>query len=490
MQNQWAAVVVAAVSSTAQGADGVRPGQGALSARGIPTVEPLAWGVRNGSFAGESFLITRELQGAVPLQSLLLRFAEHQEAGRRRQVADYLGRFLAQLHEAGVTHPDLHPGNILAVEDERGLPRFHLIDLHSIRMGGPLTWARSRDNLVIFNRWFSIRSSRADRQRFWRSYLITRKWDAIAARERARDLDCRSSQSNIRFWHGRDQRCLGNNRYFRRVRSSEASGFAVMEMDRTELKRLLDDPDYPFANGACRLLKDSRTSTVAEIVLATPDGPRTMIWKRFRVKKALTPLLNRLRSSPVRCDRGNRATRCSIATCRRPGRGWCFHRRGAIGPGEGYLLCEKVENALEPKDALVDCTVQSKRESIAQLARLLRQFHDSGLSHRDLKAANVLWSKPDAKLFGQTGEFQLIDLVGVRRHKQFRDKQRARDLSRLNVSFLDDSRIARTDQLRFLRSYMRWALSGRANWKRWWRQIATTSEQKVARNQRTGRPVT
>ena len=175
----------------------------ALAARGIPTVEPLAWGERVGTYAGESFLITRELSGAMPLQSLLQPPIEPES---RRQLAIDLGRYKAQLHAAGVVHPDLHPGNILVVMDDEAQRRFHLIDLHSIQLGKPLSWKRSRENLVVFNRWFAMRSSRADRRRFWQSYAAARIWNRLDERAKALDLERRTAISNRDFWIGRDRR--------------------------------------------------------------------------------------------------------------------------------------------------------------------------------------------------------------------------------------------------------------------------------------------
>ena len=81
----------------------------AIAARGVPTIEPLAFGERIGQ-PGESFLITRSLVGAVPLQAYL---DTAMPALPRQALARELGRFVARLHAAGVRHDDLHQGNIL-----------------------------------------------------------------------------------------------------------------------------------------------------------------------------------------------------------------------------------------------------------------------------------------------------------------------------------------------------------------------------------------
>ena len=70
-----------------------------------------------------------------------------------------LGRFVAHLHQAGITHSDLHPGNLLFRRTEDDEVVLYLIDLHAVHLGRPLHWSASRDNLIILNRWFSLRAA-------------------------------------------------------------------------------------------------------------------------------------------------------------------------------------------------------------------------------------------------------------------------------------------------------------------------------------------
>src|SRR5260221_14712698 len=71
----------------------------ALAARGIPTIEPLAWGVDDRSFAGESYLITRELVGAISLTPFLEQIeCNRDQSIKRRETAIALGRFFAKFH--------------------------------------------------------------------------------------------------------------------------------------------------------------------------------------------------------------------------------------------------------------------------------------------------------------------------------------------------------------------------------------------------------
>jgi tRNA A-37 threonylcarbamoyl transferase component Bud32 len=464
----------------------------ALASRGISTVEPLAWGTRAGALGGESFLITRELTAAVSLQNKLIAefgCADPAKGKDRRALARSIGEFIARVHDAGVSHPDLHPGNILVSQLPNGSLQYHLLDLHDISLGWPLSWVQSRENLAVFNRWFAMRASRSDRLRFWHGYLSVRTRFLAIPHESAAEVESRTHLTSFPFWAGRARRCLGTNRYFVKVRSPSVYGHAVREMDAAELGRLLADPDSPFRDPGVRLLKDSRTSTVAEITVSTPQGPRTMIYKRFRVKKRLTPLLNLLRDSPAL--RSWRAGHSMLDRGMPTPRPWLvLHRRTRFGPGEGYLLCEKADGAHVP-EALTAFGADRERkwEFIATLARLIRRFNEVRLSHRDLKVANLLWSEAGSGPFSDS--FHFIDLVGVARHRRdVSNATRARDLARLAISSLQSTPITRTDRLRFLRAYLNWGMRGKVGWKEWWRRVAVASRAKIEKNRRSGRPLT
>src|SRR5262249_22070958 len=156
----------------------------AVAARRVPTVVPLALGERwLGPRPSDSYLITRSLENAEPLshfiETTLPGFAPARCTRIRQLLAHALGEFVAQLHNTGISHRDLHAANMLVRLEENGRPCLYLIDLHAVHLGQPLNWARSRENLVILNRWFVLRASRADRFRFWRTYC--RKRAAVPA---------------------------------------------------------------------------------------------------------------------------------------------------------------------------------------------------------------------------------------------------------------------------------------------------------------------
>jgi tRNA A-37 threonylcarbamoyl transferase component Bud32 len=481
-----------------------------VAARGVPTFVPLALGERQGALApGDSYFLTHSLEDTEPLntfvEATLPRLDPDRQTRLRQRMAAELGALVARLHEAGIAHHDLHAANLLIRLDPDDRPALYLIDLSAVRLGGPLDWRASRANLVMLNRWFTIRCGRADRLRFWHAYFVGRNaqsrraWSAgllgagpAAQPERilraalAADVERQTWVSNLAFWRNRDRRCLRDNRYYRRVRDAGVAGHAVTDLDPAELTVLAADPDGPFRRPGVKLLKDSRSSTVAELEVTVGGVRRRVIYKRFRVTAWSDPWANLVRRSPaLRSWVYGHGLRERCLPTARPL--LVLHRRSRGLSGEGYLLTEKIEDAADLHDFLgrLDALPARERRAelrrrIDQVARLVRDLHRRRLSHRDLKAANVLLTGMGA---------WLIDLVGVELFRRLPHARRVQNLTRLNASFVHSRALTRTDRLRFLRIYLEWGLRGREGWKGWWREVEQATRAKIRRNQRSGRPL-
>jgi hypothetical protein len=398
-----------------------------------------------------------------------------------------------------------------------------------VRLGTPLSWKQSRQNLVILNRWFVLRASRSDRYRFWKAYRHQRQrghacalLDSRQGLDLADEVESHTLTSNLRFWRRRDKRCLKNNHYYRRVGSAAAAlagivGHAVVDLDAKLLATLQADPDEPFrlarerAPGV-KFLKDSPSSTVIEMDLVIDGRPRSLVYKRFRVKSCLGPWTTLFRPAAALRSwiQGQGFRERGLPTARPL---LVLQRRSHGLDREGYLLTEKIDNAQGLHEFLAnlsrlpaDRQVLILRRQIAQVATVLREMHGRCLSHRDLKAANILVSRDNSTFCSPFSEkawttsshgllpifatsVWLIDLVGVRRYRRLSRARKIQNLARLNASFPRGGSLTRADRLRFLRTYLRWSLHGTANWKAWWHAIDQATLEKIVRNHKRGRPL-
>jgi tRNA A-37 threonylcarbamoyl transferase component Bud32 len=474
----------------------------AVAERAIPTVAPLALG-EGGPGAGpsESFLITQSLEGAEPLSTfiehILPPLGQQRQTLIRQRLARALGVFVARLHDAGILHNDFHAANLLVRLEKDDRPCLFLIDLHAACLGRSLSWSNSRENLVILNRWFVLHVSRSDRCRFWRSYRQARAGFQVPedhgspARRRCRPalaqiLERATWHSNLRFWDNRDRRSLVTNRHYYRVQFPGLAGWAVRDLEPSVLAQIARDPATLFRQRGVRILKDSPSSTVAELDVVINGLPRRVICKRFIVTAGSEPWLALVRqTAALRSwmyghglrERGLRTAR-PLAV---------FHRRRFGLSYDGYLLTEKIPEAVDLHEFMADLQRRPAQEArrllrqrLDQVAGLVRELHRRQISHRDLKAGNLLLTAEGP---------WLIDLVGVRVHGRLSRGRRVQNLSRLHASFCQDPRLSRGDKLRFLRVYLQWGLFGRRDWKEWWRDVERATRAKIARNLRSGRPL-
>jgi hypothetical protein len=463
----------------------------AVVEREIPAIVPLAFGERKtGFWPSESFLFTRALDESEPLdrfvEKTLAGFGALEQTRIRLEIASSLARCLARMHMAGIRHADLHPANLL-IRMEDGTPRIYLVDLHAVSVGRRLSWREARRSLVTINHWFRFRASRSDRLRFWNAYCDCMNWQNAGRRkELAKELEQRTWRSCLEFWQRRDRRCQFSNRHYRTLKSPGIAGLAVRGVDPGALDSLLADPDRPFRDPRFKKLKDGPGSTVIEMELPVDGVRRTVIYKRHRADGWRDFLAGLFRKPP-----GLRSWIFGQGFLER----WLptarplavFERRLGRQLGTEYLITEKLPGAVDLHVFLERLRSQTKddarqelRRRISQVAVLVREMHRRQISDRDLKAPNVLLSEDKA---------WLIDLVGVSFCRRLSRGRRLQNLARLSASFWNDSRLRRTDKVRFLRDYLQWGLHGKEGWKAWWHAIEARTRVKVDRNLRTDRPL-
>jgi serine/threonine protein kinase len=475
-----------------------------LDAIGIPTITPIALGEqRKGKFLFENYLITPEIAGSVPLDEFVEKrlpaWPERRRARMRQEIAEALAVLTARLHDAGFVHQDFHPGNLLVRIGDDGRPSLAMIDLDALRVTRRLSWADAGKNLALLNHYFWLRSDRSDRQRFLHHYLAARGSVPPDRHAFAREIEQATRVWAERLWRRWGKRCNGTNKYFKKLRGDHAWSIASRTLDRREVRALMADPDAPFTRDDTVILKDSRTTTVAETTMNVGGAPTWVIYKRFNRKKWLDPLLTWFR--PSRAWQSWQAAQHLVSRALPTPDNLAFIARLRpfwrdplfwYLPHETYLVTLKAEPSIALGDYVRNvlpnldpaaCRAQTRRLALA-LARLLRTLHERSLSDRDLKTANIMIvGDPEA----DPPALCIIDLVGVRLAHPLPYHRRVQNLARLSLSLENVPGRNRTLALAFLRSYLPWGLSPSNDWKGLWRDVEACAHHKVERNRRRGR---
>jgi tRNA A-37 threonylcarbamoyl transferase component Bud32 len=477
-----------------------------LASLGVPTITPVALGERRKrKFLFENFLVTLGISDATPLDEFVERqlpaWPEPRRSRVRQSLAEALAVMTARLHDAGLLHQDFHPGNILVRFETGADPELVMVDLDALRKTKRVTWKLARQNLALLDHFFWLRSSRTDRRRFLKTYLAARREPLPDVRRFARGIEAATRLWAERLWRRWGRRCRSSNKYFEVFARKTCWGVAARVLDPADVHALLENPDRPFQGAGATILKDSRTTTVAETTLTVQGMPTEVIYKRFNCKKWLDPLLALFR--PSRAWRSWQAGQHLASRGIPTPRNLAFLARYRsfrsdplcwFLPHETYLITVKEEQFFTLADYITevlpglpdDARRARIRSLTGSLARLIRSLHDRSLSHRDLKAANILLKTTAT---AQQDELSLIDLVGVRLQHPIPSRRRAQNLARLSLSLETVPGRTRTDALAFLRAYLPWGLSPLVDWKRFYRLIVSEMGRKRARNLRRGRPL-
>jgi tRNA A-37 threonylcarbamoyl transferase component Bud32 len=469
-----------------------------LAAIGVDTIQAIALGEqRKHSFLFENYLITQAIPQTIPLdefvESYLPRMDLKRQAKVRQALAVAIGELTAHLHDAGFVHKDFHPGNLLVRFDSSDCPHLSLIDLDALRVTRCLSWKDARTNLALLNHYFWLRSTRADRTRFLQTYLKARHADAESSRWFATNIETSTRQWAERLWLRWGKRCRGSNKYFKRFQAKQAWAIASRDLDREVAKQAVENPMSLLSQPDTVILKESRTTTVAEVTLNVDNIPTRVIFKRFKSKKTFEWLLNILR--PTRAWRAWQAAQHFVSRgIPTPQNLVIIERTTPLLPIplETYLITTKAESAQTLSDYIIDTMVglgpEDQRKAIHSitkgLAALLRVMHERSISDRDLKAANIMLQGDPVT---EQPRLSLIDLVGVQLCHPLPEHRREQNLARLQLSLESVPGRTRTDSLRFLRSYLAWGLSPHNDWKSFWRAVERVCDKKRERNRNRGR---
>lgn len=458
-----------------------------LKKLGIASVEPLAWAENR---SGESLLFTRTIDQAQTLDEIHSRQYLNMDPRTKGLIAREFGRLLAGMHQAGLFHPDPHPGNLLWSGENEPL---RIMDLHQVREKATATDQDRCADLAAWAAWSDLRLSATDNLRLLKRYAQSfekNRFSPGVLRSMVKEIRTRLEKIQTRFWRNQGALCLtGGHRRFARFRHGSCVGMSLgNKKDLLKTISQLPGPGKPLPQGA-KVLKESKSSRVFRITIPEhPDGKtqdpgEDLIVKQVPWKKKWGATLGRLLGlDPVR-------------------RSWYWTNalRLRLLPtpvSQGFFLNNKGRYSVQvtsviPEALQLDQWVDRHggdfvplSQMVKKVARLIRRLHQRGLQHRDLKAANIL-------VDGE-GQPWFVDLAGVGFSPSGAKDKKAkalRDLGRIATSFWNNSKISNGLRLRFLKTYL-WSLSDFGlDWKELWRSLRQTAEQRTQKNLEKGRPL-
>ncbi len=447
----------------------------ALRKVGLPVPEPLLLLRR---VNGCDVLFSRWIVGARDLAAVWR--DESFGPQQRRELARELGALVRRLHAAGVVHCDLHPGNVLVDPTAAPADRLWLIDFHRAHPArgsgrgnagaappiGRAPFGRTRvpfaprRDLLDLDHFFHCRATATEKLHFLAGYG-GRSWPADRATRHAflRRLAALAEASRDRFHRHHEQRCDGRGRAFAPITVPSGRGVSALPMPET-LKLWIWN---------WHLRPVSSRGDLGELI---HRGGASEVW---RVQVDGCPLAVKLfddRGGLRRLARGSRARRVwrnlfrlQMAELATPRTLLFLESTTRMRRPESLLVTEFLEEHEMLHRHLEHRGIDRSWPLLCELARALARLHDSGLTHRDLKAENLL--VPPA-----ADRIVFVDADGIRRQRRIDLPRAARDLMRLNASFPDFQRVTWRARHRFLALYRTNRQHDRPPLAELWRAVA------------------
>ncbi|MBN1764666.1 MAG: hypothetical protein JW860_05360 [Sedimentisphaerales bacterium] len=469
-------------------------------AHSVSVPEPIAWTCARLHGRRQAFLVTKSLGPAQSLEDMI-----HSKGCLPDEILPLslkaAGRLIAQLHRAGLYHPDLHPGNILLPVSSDSLknPCAWLVDLQNIRvknqlaagLKGPfLTWRMTNVAMLLGDIYFRLGEKYLPH--FAREYLSV-LYDSpnraesevtgyiqhlIPAIIRYRRLLCRR----------RMRRAVRNSRYagkinlpdhwrghvfFQHKHSVDFAPASTLVVSRQVWEKALHDPKTLLEDG--RILKDEQTATIIskDIIFDKADSSETsvpipIVVKHYPMQQGWQGILSAL--WPSRTRHAWRQA-WALVTMHLP-TAWplaALIRKQGPFMRESISVTENIPQSINlmrlVRDGSITQSYPARKELACKLGTLLAKLRYYGFSHRDCKGTNIIVqcsseympSPPDIPDPSVKAiQCYLVDLDGLSLPRIKSTDSPYRELIRLGASMKNLPQVRLYDFARTFRSYIQY----------------------------------
>ena len=416
-----------------------------LYGAGIPTPEPLAMlERRRGPLLEQAASASRHLATRKTFEPALLSMP----GAKARVLLERATALVRALHDRGVSHRDLHSGNVLVGPGPGDRATIHVIDLHKVRVGHPVGRRRRAAELGQWLHSLAASVGPGGRLRALVAYAggradregLERLWRDVGRATRARER---------RRLRSRSRRCVEEGLWFTRDVGA-GRGFRARTLPGPDLERVLAAHDRALASGEAggAIAKRGRKSAVtrqgAALVKERLEGGAAR-----RLEGALVPgrRIGGYRNAQRLLVRGV-GTAAPLAFVRRGGRTFTLYEDLSAFP----RLDHRVRAALRAR-AWSRARARLLLETTADLAARL---HRLGIWHGDLKACNWLVGEHASGF-----DLRIVDTDRVRFLRRVSRARRLRNVAQLAASI--PVVVTKTDRLRWWRRYVQGTeLAGRA----------------------------
>lgn len=418
-----------------------------LAQRGIRTLAPVLFAERRRfGVPVEAYFLSREIEGAEPLD----RFLSKLSPASRAACLERMAAFVAAMHSKSVHHRDLHQSNLLGLDPKD--PKIALVDLHTAHLGAHISRRRRIRNLAQLLHSLQPTLLAGEKEKLLEHYRAQTGGVFPDAKKLAAAIERRIWRIGRIQARSRDKRCLVRSSAYDARRGPFESVYRRRDWPEPWIGKAIEKHEQAPELPQSLVLKREGRSLVTKIPWAENGGKIAV--PSLCVKEIGRGGLGSLIEEAARGTRGRRAWAAAHALSRRgiaTPAAYALREQRLLGlPLRSHLITEFLEGTeslLQFLGSSYGSLSRSERAGfIAALAALTGKLHREGLYHRDFQVRNLLVRRTDAKEW----QIFLIDLESLRPRARLTRARRLRNLTQLNDC---PKTVSRADRLRFLRAY-------------------------------------